>query len=108
MDEVSVSDANILQCFRLDGRVAVVTGGGTGIGRAIAHGLSDVGADVVVAGRRLGPLEHVAAEIAGRGRRALAITADVTSEAAMTELAEAAASFGPLWVWVNNAGGVAG
>ena len=108
MDEVAVSEANILDRFRLDGRVAVVTGGGTGIGRAIAHGLSDAGADVVVAGRRRGPLDQVVAEIAGRGRRALAITADVTSETAMTELAEAAASFGPLWIWVNNAGGLQG
>lgn len=98
----------ILSRFRVDGRVAVVTGGGTGIGRAIALGLAEAGADVVVAGRRRAPLLLVAGEIEARGRRALAVTTDVTVEAEMAALADAAAAFGALWIWVNNAGGLQG
>jgi 7-alpha-hydroxysteroid dehydrogenase len=99
---------NVLELFRLDGRVAVVTGGGTGIGRGIALGLADAGADVVVAGRRPEPLAAVVAEIEARGRRGLAVTTDVTVEAEVLRLAEAAAAFGPLFIWVNNAGGLQG
>lgn len=99
---------NVFDRFRLDGRVAVVTGGGTGIGRAIALGLADAGADVVVAGRRSAPLDAVVEEITARGRRGLAVPTDVTSEAEVQRLAEAAAALGPLFVWVNNAGGLQG
>lgn len=98
----------VLARFRLDGRVAVVTGGGTGIGRAIALGLAEAGADVVVGGRRKDPLEAVVSEIEARGRRGLAVTTDVTIEADVRRLAEAATALGKLWVWVNNAGGLQG
>lgn len=98
----------MLDRFRLDGRLAVVTGGGTGIGRAIALGLADVGADVVVAGRRPDPLHAVVDEIRARGRKGLAMPTDVTVEADVERLAKAAAEMGPLWVWVNNAGGLQG
>jgi 7-alpha-hydroxysteroid dehydrogenase len=103
-----VDTHDVLDRFRIDGRVAVVTGGGTGIGRAIALGLADAGADVVVAGRRSAPLHGVVGELAARGRRGLAVTADVTVESDVQRLADAAAEFGPLWVWVNNAGGLQG
>ena len=79
--------SSVLDLFRLDGQVAVVTGGGTGIGRAMALGLAEAGANVVVAGRRLEPLQSVAAEIEARGRGALAVSTDVTIEAELERLA---------------------
>ena len=99
---------SVLSRFRLDGRTAVVTGGGTGIGRAMALGLADAGADVVVAGRRPAPLRTVAREIESRGRRALVHATDVTDESQVVALADAAAEFGQLCIWVNNAGGLQG
>ena len=58
------------------GRLRVVTGGGRGIGEAIALGLADAGADVVVAARRTAEVEAVAEKIRAKGRRALAVTCD--------------------------------
>ena len=63
-------------------RVAVVTGGGRGIGEAIALGLADAGADVVVAARRTAEVEAVAEKIRAKGRRALAVTCDVMGHGA--------------------------
>ncbi len=81
---------------------ALVTGGGTGIGAAIARRLAADGHRVVVCGRRAGPLEALAAELPA----GLAIAADVTDEAAVAEVVERAADFGGgLDVVVNNAGG---
>jgi NAD(P)-dependent dehydrogenase (short-subunit alcohol dehydrogenase family) len=72
--------------FDLAGRVAVVVGGTSGIGRAIALGLADAGADVVATGRRRDLVEAVAAEITARGRRSLVACADVADLASMTAL----------------------
>ena len=86
----------------LDGRHALVTGGGSGIGAAIARALAGEGAAVCVAGRRKAPLD----EVAGQLPRAMAIVADVTKEkdcAAMVEAARAA--HGPLDIVIANAGG---
>ncbi|MCU0261177.1 MAG: glucose 1-dehydrogenase [Ilumatobacteraceae bacterium] len=92
--------------FRLDGKVAVVTGGGRGIGRGIALGLAECGADVAVLARRQADVDAVAAEIEGRGRRALAISADVLDwDAVPAALDRVVAELGGLDIMVNNAGG---
>jgi NAD(P)-dependent dehydrogenase (short-subunit alcohol dehydrogenase family) len=86
------------------GRVAVVTGAGTGIGRAAALALLTEGYRVVLAGRRPEPLEQVAAE-SGAGERALAVPTDVTDPAAVKALfAKTREEFGRLDVLFNNAG----
>lgn len=91
--------------FRLDGKVAIVTGGGTGVGRAISLSLAKAGADVVVTARRLEPLEDVAGEIAGLGRKALAVSCDVTeSEKVNRMVSQAISEFGHVDILVNNAG----
>ena len=63
--------------LELDGKVAVVIGGTSGIGRAIAHGLADAGADVVPTSRRVEQVEVAATEIEERGRRSLRLPSDV-------------------------------
>jgi 2-deoxy-D-gluconate 3-dehydrogenase len=91
--------------FRLTDRVAVVVGAGRGIGRTLALGLADAGADVVVSSRTLGELESLAAEIRTMGRRALVVTADVTKVSDVQALADATlAEFGRVDILVNNAG----
>lgn len=89
------------------GRVAVVTGGGTGIGFATALELARLGADVVIASRTSTELEAAAADIsASTGRRCLAVPTDVKDEAACVALiARTLAEFGRIDVLVNNAGG---
>jgi NAD(P)-dependent dehydrogenase (short-subunit alcohol dehydrogenase family) len=92
-------------CLDLTGRVAVVMGGSSGIGRAIAVGLAEHGAGVVPAGRRLDVLETVCAEIEARGRRTLVRTADVTSRESIDALRDAVLEqFGRIDVLVNAAG----
>jgi NAD(P)-dependent dehydrogenase (short-subunit alcohol dehydrogenase family) len=88
-----------------DAKVALVTGAGTGIGRAVSFALADQGYRVVLAGRRVPPLQAVAAAIGQRGGRALAVPADLTDEAAVRALFEAAVrEFGRLDLLFNNAG----
>lgn len=95
-----------MQRFDLEGQVAVVTGGGQGIGEGIAKAYAQVGAAVVVAARHVDRIERVAADIVAAGGRALAVPTDVTEKASLEALADAAVStFGGLHVWVNNAGG---
>src|SRR5437764_6968503 len=98
---------SVLNLFRLDGQVAVVTGGGKGIGRGIAVSLAEAGADVAVAARSREDVDSVAAEIRGLGRRAQGYVVDVTAAGELDQLAETvAADFGRIDVWVNNAGGL--
>ena len=85
--------------------VALVTGGGSGVGRACALGLAEAGFAVVVAGRRPEPLDEVVAEIAGHGGSALAVPTDVADPAAVAALFERVADVhGRLDVLFNNAG----
>ena len=94
------------ELFNLTGRIAVVTGAGRGIGEGIARALASAGATVVLAARRTVEIEEVAAQIRADGGEALAVTTDVTDDAAVDALARTAiAHFGSLSIWVNNAGG---
>lgn len=92
---------------RLEGRIAIVTGGGSGIGRGTALRLAAEGAAVAVCGRRAGLLAETAAAIESNGGRALALRGDVTVEdEAERIVADAVAAFGGLDVLVNNAGAI--
>lgn len=94
------------ELFSLEGKVAVVTGASRGIGRAIALGFADAGADVAVAARSEGDLETLVKEIDSKGRRAVAVPTDVTDRAQIENLIQTAvAELGGLHILVNNAGG---
>lgn len=96
----------ILNRFRMDDKVAVVTGAGRGIGAASAIALAQAGADVVIASRTEEQLRQVAEEVEKAGRRAAVVTADLNDLDAVASLADAAvASFGRLDAVVNNVGG---
>lgn len=92
--------------FSLEGRVAVITGGGTGIGRGSALVLAEYGADVVLAGRRPEPLESTVKQAQALGRRALAVPTDVTIPEACQQLVDTTlGEFGRIDILVNCAGG---
>jgi 7-alpha-hydroxysteroid dehydrogenase len=98
----------MLERFRLDGKVAIVTGAGRGIGAACARGLAEAGADVVLASRTREQLDEVAAEIRAMGRRAIVVPTDVVDNDAVAALIPAAVEeFGRVDIVVNNAGGTA-
>ena len=91
--------------LELNGRVAVVIGGTSGIGRAIAHGLAEAGADVIPTSRRIDRVETVAREVEDRGRRTLRLMSDVSDRASVQHLlAGAVEAFGKVDILVNSAG----
>lgn len=96
----------ILDRFRIDDKVAIVTGAGRGLGAAIAVAFAQAGADVVISARSAAELEKVAAEVAHSGRRAHVVPADLSDPDAAAALAGAAVdAFGRLDIVVNNVGG---
>ncbi|NUS44818.1 MAG: SDR family oxidoreductase [Mycobacteriaceae bacterium] len=96
----------ILDAFKLDGRVAVVTGAGRGIGAATAVALAEAGADVAIAARTAGQLDEVAGRIRALGRRAVTMPCDLSDLAAVAAFADtAAAELGRIDIVVNNVGG---
>ena len=96
---------NALDLFRLEGKTAIVSGGGRGLGRYMAEALSDAGASVVLCSRKLEPLEEVRQEIEAGGGRALAVACDVTDpEEVEGVVAAAVDSFGSVDIVVNNSG----
>ncbi|ONI78292.1 3-oxoacyl-ACP reductase [Kribbella sp. ALI-6-A] len=96
---------SVLDTFGLDGRRVLVTGGNRGLGRAFALALAEAGADVAIAGRDTERNDRVVTEITDRGRRGLAVTADITRRDDVTAMVEqVTAEFSGIDVLVNNAG----
>jgi NAD(P)-dependent dehydrogenase (short-subunit alcohol dehydrogenase family) len=95
----------ILDRFRLDGKVAVITGASSGLGAAFAHDLAEAGADVVLGARRIDRLEETAQAVRDLGRRVLAIATDVAKPEDCARLVAAGLeAFGKVDILVNNAG----
>ncbi len=95
----------VLESFRLDGRVALVTGASSGLGVAIAVGLAEAGCDVVVGARRVDRLAETVAAIEATGRQALAVATDVSKPEDCAAMVDAAMEhFGRVDILVNNAG----
>jgi NAD(P)-dependent dehydrogenase (short-subunit alcohol dehydrogenase family) len=93
------------QLFNLEGKVAVVIGGTSGIGRALARGLAEAGADVIPTSRRQQQVNDTATEIEGLGRQSLAVTSDVADRASLESLASKVLSrFGKVDILINCAG----
>lgn len=96
-----------LEIFSLQGKKAIVTGAGRNIGKAIALGLAECGADVVVAARTVAEIEQTAEEIRQRGRRALAVPTDVRIADQVNNMVQKAVEeFGRIDILVNHAGGL--
>lgn len=94
----------MLDRFAMDGKVTIITGGGTGLGRAMVRALARAGSDIVIASRRPGPIEETAAEVRDMGRRSLAIPTDVTrSEQVNGMVRRCLDEFGRVDVLINNA-----
>ncbi len=101
-----MSHTPVLDSFRLDGKVALVTGGARGLGLTMATALAEAGADVAVTGRAIAPAEEAAGKVAAAtGRRVSAFPADVTSASDVDKLVTSVESaLGPVDILINNAG----
>ncbi len=97
--------ATVLDLFRLDGKVAIVTGASSGLGVAFARGLAEAGADLVLAARRVDRLADTRSMVQALGRTAISVPTDVTDPEQCRQLVDAAmAQFGHVDVLINNAG----
>jgi NAD(P)-dependent dehydrogenase (short-subunit alcohol dehydrogenase family) len=95
----------LLDTFRLDGKVVIVTGASSGLGVAFAQGCAEAGADVVLAARRVEKLNDTAGLVRSAGRRALTVATDVTDPQQAQAMVDAAVDeFGHVDILVNNAG----
>lgn len=102
---IGKDNKNILEKMRLDGRSAVVTGAGQGIGRAFAHALGEAGARIAIVGRNVEKLEGVAAELHAKGIESMSIAADVREPKQIERYIEAVVhKWGGITIAVNNAG----
>jgi NAD(P)-dependent dehydrogenase (short-subunit alcohol dehydrogenase family) len=100
-----MSTTTVLDRFRLDGKIAIVTGASSGLGVAFGRALAEAGADLVLAARRADRLEKTRSLVEERGRRALVVTADVAQPDDAQAVVDAAVNeFGHVDVLVNNAG----
>ncbi|MDR6225681.1 SDR family oxidoreductase [Desmospora profundinema] len=96
---------SILDLFRLDGKTAIVTGGGRGLGRYMAEALADAGAKVVLCSRKLDACQQVKTEIEEKGGQALALACDVTCPEEVERVVTAAEeTFGGVDIVINNSG----
>lgn len=96
---------HVLDLFRLDGKVALVTGGGRGLGEQIAHGLAQAGARIVIGSRRVESCEAVRDTLTAQGAEALALSLDVTQQTSVHEaVARTLSAFGRIDILVNNGG----
>src|SRR3954468_2542749 len=100
-----MADRTILDMFRLDGRVAIVTGASSGLGAVFARTLAEAGADVVLGARRVDRLAATQEAVEAAGRRALSVRTDVAQpEDCQALVAAAMTQFGRVDILVNNAG----
>ena len=96
---------SVLDRFRLDGKVAVITGASSGLGAAFATGLAEAGADIAICARRADRLEETKRAVEALGRRCVAVTADVAKPEDCTRVVEETVNaLGRVDVLVNNAG----
>ena len=95
----------MLERLSLDGKAVIITGGGTGLGRAAVRALARAGANLLIAGRRPGPIEEAADEVRALGRQALAVPTDVTDSVQVDRMVEKCIDrLGQVDVLINNAG----